>query len=99
VGILSTPTGGSAIVNLYGTATPTNGSTYTVAALGQAGTSNPIIGITEGSTAKTYTATSGTVNVTLVGGKVRATLTNAQFKNVSDASDVRTGSFMLTVTQ
>jgi hypothetical protein len=83
----------SIVVNLYGSATPADGSTFTINAMGGAGTSNPILS----ADGKTYTPTSGTITCNIVDGKVRITFTNMQFKNMSDANDVVLVSAMATV--
>jgi hypothetical protein len=83
----------SLIVNLYGSATPADGSTFTVSAVGGAGTSNPLMSVDN----KTYAATSGTITCNIVGGKVRITFTNMTFKNMADATDIQTVSAMATV--
>ncbi len=83
----------SLIVNLYGSATPADGSTFTVSAFGGAGTSNPIMS----ADGKTYTAISGTITCNIVGGKVRISFTNMDFKNMSDATDIKSVSAMATV--
>lgn len=83
----------SLIVNLYGSATPADGSTFTVSAVGGANTSNPIMSVD----GKTYSATSGTITCNIVGGKVRITFTNMAYKNMSDPTDIKTVSAMATV--
>jgi hypothetical protein len=83
----------SLIINLYGSATPADGSTFTVSAFGGAGNTNPIMS----ADGKTYTAVSGTVTCNIVGGKVRISFSNISFKNITDATDIKTVSAMATV--
>jgi hypothetical protein len=83
----------SLIINLYGTATPVDGTNYTVNQFGGAGNTNPIMSVD----GKSFTATSGTIICNLVGGKVRITFTDMEFKNVMDATDLRQVSATVTV--
>jgi hypothetical protein len=79
-------------VNLLGTTTPENNSTFPIDGTINNGSAQILVTLN----GVIYAGITGSAKCTLVNGKVRVSFNNATFRNISDQSDTKTVSGMMT---